>query len=106
MPTKQTNIEVIAEAAAQRSNSLITTVRRPVNRDSFLIVFQPPIRAIVEISGPLLRSAFPVDLVDLLATEMLHTADSITTYLDRIDEGTVEEKEDIEIEFSLGVSPP
>ena len=101
------DIETIAEAAARKSDCLLTTVRRPVNRDTFMVVFQPSIRATVEITGVLLRSAFPYDLVDLIAHEMKHTSDLITAFLNRIDEGTVEKAEsDTIIEFSLGAESP
>jgi len=106
VPTKSQAIEMIAEAAAQRSGSLITTVRLPVDKYSYMVVFQPPIRAVVEVSGALLDSAFPNDLVDLIAHEMKHTTDLITSYLNRIDDGTVEKERDTTIEFSLGDESP
>lgn len=106
MPTRVTSIEVIAEAAAQHSNCLITTIRRYANKDAFMIVFQPSVRATIDVSGVLLSSSFPNDIVKHLANHMKHTTDDIVAYLNRTDEGTVEEKEDIEIEFSMGAEPP
>jgi len=72
-----------------------------------MIVFQPNIRATIDISGMMLASSFPNDLVSLLAREMKHTSDEIIAFLNRIDEGTVEKAEsDIIIEFSLGAESP
>ncbi len=106
MPTKVRTIEIIAGEAAKRADCLITTVRLPVNRYSYMIVFQPPIRAVVEVSGALLDSSFPNDLVTYIAQYMKQTTDGITTYLNRINDGTVEEEREITIEFSMGAESP
>lgn len=67
-----------------------------------MVVFQPPIRATIDITGDMIRACSPKDLVNLLTPYMRGIADEITQYLNRIDDGTVEEKKDITIEFSLG----
>jgi hypothetical protein len=107
VPTSKLSVEVIAAEAARRSNCLITTVRLYQNKDAFMIVYQPNIRATLDISGVLLRTSFVDKLVDHLAYFMKKTSDDILQYLNEIDEGVVEvESEDIKIEFSLGAEPP
>ena len=106
MPTKAFNLDVIVERAAQQADCLITTIRKSPTKDSYMVVFQPPIRATIDISGAMIKACSPKDLVDLLTPYMRMTADKITTFLNEIDEGVVENESDITIEFSLGEHSP